>query len=124
MSDDKDQNGIPMALVRAARAEPTLRGRVHLCSTRREPLLWEGQVVGFVTPHQMGDTWRHGPIYVDPAFRNRGALQLYYANHPERTCVAFVADNNTSSRNAHAGAGFVNWRRGKGGWFMRREARS
>jgi hypothetical protein len=122
MTDDKDKNGIPLDLVRAARREESLRGRVHLCSTRREPLLVDGQVVGFVTPRQVGDAWRHGPIYVAPGFRSRGLVAAYYASHPERICVAFVADSNRSSRSAHVAAGFANWRRGKDGWFMRREA--
>lgn len=118
-----DANGIPLELVRAARLEPSLRGRVHLCSTRREALVCDGAIVGFVTPHEMPTGWRHGPIYVAPGYRKRGLVRAYYDAHPERVCVAFIADGNRSSRAAHVAAGFVDWRRGPRGWFMRRERR-
>jgi len=112
---------IPEEIVRAAMAEPGLRGRVFLCSTRREALVCDGQVVGFVTPHETATGWRHGPIYVMPAFRKRGLVEAYYAAHPERLCVAFIQDANKASRRAHERAGFVNWKRGPKGWYMRRE---
>lgn len=120
---DIDANGIPLAVVRAAMREPGLRGRVILKSTRREPLVADGQIVGFVTPHQVGDHWRHGPIFVLPGYRNRGLVSAYYDSHPERTCVAFVPEGNMASRRMHLSAGFVDWRRAKAGTFMRREAR-
>lgn len=120
---DTDDNGIPIAIVRAAMKEPGLAGRVILRSKRREPLIADGQVVGFVTPHQVGDHWRHGPIFVLPGHRSLGLVRAYYDAHPERVCIAFVADENESSRRMHVAAGFVEWRRGKGGTFLRREAR-
>lgn len=120
---DTDDNGIPLAIVRAAMKEPGLAGRVILRSKRREPLIADGQVVGFVTPHQVGDHWRHGPIFVLPGHRKRGLVHAYYDAHPERTCVAFVADGNAESRRMHVAAGFTDWRRAKSGTFMRREAR-
>lgn len=113
---------VPEEIVRAAMKEPGLRGRVFLCSKRREPLVCEGKVVGFVTPHQTKMGWRHGPIFVLPGYRGRGLVDAYYAAHPERACVAFIPDANRSSRRMHEKAGFQNWRRGAGGWFMRREA--
>lgn len=61
--------GIPEQIVRDAMAAPELKGRVFLCSTRREPLVCDGKVVGFVTPHETPSGWRHGPIYVDPEYR-------------------------------------------------------
>jgi GNAT superfamily N-acetyltransferase len=102
-------------------AEPGLRGRVFMCSTRREAIVCDDRVVGFVTPRRTKVGWRHGPIYVLPEFRGRGLVAAYYATHPERDCVAFVRDTNKPSRSAHERAGFKNWRRGPGGWFMRRE---
>lgn len=122
MTRDTDDNGIPLAIVRAAMKEPALAGRVILRSKRREALTADGQVVGFVTPHQVGDHWRHGPIFVLPGYRSRGLVRAYYDAHPERVCVSFVADGNESSRRMHVAAGFVEWRRGKGGSFLRREA--
>lgn len=113
---------VPESVVRAAMAEPALRGRVFLCSTRREALVCEGEIVGFVCPHETKTGWRHGPIFVLPAYRRRKLVEAYYAAHPERTCVAFVADDNAASRGMHKRAGFVDWRRGPRGWFMRREA--
>lgn len=123
MKVDTDTNGIPLEIVRAAMKDPALAGRVILRSKRREPLVTDGRVVGFVTPHQVGDHWRHGPIYVLPAYRRRGLVRAYYDAHPERTCVAFVPHGNASSRRMHLAAGFTEWRRAKDGVFMRREAR-
>lgn len=89
----------------------------------RDPLYWRNAIVGFVTPVRTGwGYWRHGPIFVLPEFRRRGLVLAYYAEHPERTCVAFVADDNTPSRALHDRSGFRTWRRGNAGWFMRREA--
>lgn len=116
-----DAPTVPDAVVRAAMAEPGLRGRVFLCSKRREALVCDDQVVGFVSPHETKGGWRHGPIFVLPAFRGRGLVEAYYAAHPERRCVSFIQDANKSSRRAHERAGFVNWKRGPKGWYMRRE---
>ena len=115
---------VPEEVVRAAMAEPGLKGRVFLCSTRREPLVCDGQVVGFVSPHETAQGWRHGPIFVLPAFRKRGLVESYYAAHPERLCVAFIQDVNKDSRRSHELAGFVNWKKGTGGWYMRREPKA
>jgi|GEM_PF-2367987 len=107
-------------LIRACNREWFTRGLAKR-DARREPLVCEGRVVGFVTPRLTRWGWRHGPIYVLPEFRRRGLVLAYYAAHPERRCVAFVADDNLASRAMHERAGFVNWRRGNGGWFMLRE---
>ncbi len=114
---------VPAEIVRAAMAEPGLKGRVFLCSTRREPLTCDGKVVGFVTPHETPMGWRHGPIFVLPGYRRRGLVKAYYDAHPERLCVAFVPDGNLASRRMHLSAGFVDWRKGRGGIYMRREPR-
>jgi L-amino acid N-acyltransferase YncA len=113
---------IPEEIVRAAMAAPELKGRVFLCSTRREALVCDGKVVGFVTPHETASGWRHGPIYVDPEYRGRGLVEAYYAAHPERDCVAFVRDDNPASLSMHTSAGFELWKRAKDGAFYRRPA--
>jgi GNAT superfamily N-acetyltransferase len=113
---------IPESIVRAAMAAPELKARVFLCSTRREPLVCDGQVVGFVTPHETASGWRHGPIYVDPEYRGRGLVEAYYAAHPERECVAFIRDDNPASLSMHTSAGFGLWKRAKDGAFYRRPA--
>lgn len=117
-------HGIPVELVREAMQDPALKGRVFMCSSHREPLLFEGKVVGFVTPHVTKDGWRHGPIFVREGYRGRGLVEAYYKAHPDRRCVAFVADGNVSSRRMHLRAGFVDWKRHSKGWFMRREAQA
>lgn len=120
-NENDKARGIPEEIVRAAMVDPAIKGRVFLCSSRREPLTFEGKVVGFVSPHETKDGWRHGPIFVLEGYRGRGLVERYYADHPERLCVAFVADDNASSRRMHVRAGFTNWRRHGKGWFMRRE---
>ena len=114
--------GIPAEIVREAMRDPAIKGRVYLSSARREPLIFEGRVVGFVSPHETKDGWRHGPIFVRDGYRGRGIVEAYYGAHPERVCVAFVADGNASSRRMHLRAGFSDWKRHGKGWFMRREA--
>lgn len=113
---------VPEEIVRAAMEEPGLRGRVFLCSTRREPLYCDDKIVGFVTPHETKSGWRHGPMFVLPEYRGRGLVHAYYAAHPERACVAFVPDGNEASRTMHLQAGFTHWKRGQSGSYMRREA--
>lgn len=120
-NENDEARGIPAEVVRAAMADPAIKGRIFLCSSRREPLTFEGKVVGFVSPHETKDGWRHGPIFVLEGFRGRGLVERYYKAHPERRCVAFVADDNLSSRRMHVRAGFANWKRHAKGWFMRRE---
>jgi hypothetical protein len=112
---------IPDEIVRAAMTEPGLKGRVFLCSKRREPLMFDGKVVGFVTPKETKNGWRHGPIFVMPKFRRKKLVQAYYAAHPERLCVAFVPHENTASRRMHEEAGFKKWKGHAAGVFMRRE---
>lgn len=89
----------------------------------REPLLADGTVVGFVTPHETRRGWRLGPIFVLPAYRRRGLALAAYEARRHLSMVAFVADGNVASMALHERAGFARWRRGNGGWHMRREAR-
>lgn len=114
---------VPEKIVRAAMAEPTLRGRVFLCSTRRVPLMHGDECVGFVCPHETKSGWRAGPIYVAPGHRGHGHVEAFYAQHPDRTWVAFVADGNRSSLAMHKRAGFTPWKRANGGQWLRREAK-
>lgn len=107
-------------IVALARQAPELFGRVHVRDRRREPLMLKGRPVGFVTPHERDGVWRHGPIFVLPAYRGMGVLSAYYASHPERVIHAFVRDDNQASRRAHERAKFVNHRRHAHRWMMRR----
>lgn len=116
-----DASGIPLAIVRAAMAEPATGARVYLSSTRREPLVHGGEVVGFVTPHETPSGWRHGPIFVLPAFRGKGLVEAYYAAHPERLCVAFIPAAAKASLRMHRRAGFRPWRKHAHGVWLRRE---
>lgn len=112
---------VPGAILQEANASWEIIGRVR-ADAWREPLRADGAIVGFVSPHETAWGWRHGPMFVLPAYRRRGLVLAYYAAHAERRCVAFVADLNTASRAMHSRAGFVHWRRGNGGAFVRREA--
>ena len=113
---------IPGSILREANATWETRGLAR-ANGGHEPLYASGVVAGFVTPHETAWGWRHGPIFVLPVYRRRGLVLAYYAAHPERECVAFVADDNEASRALHERAGFVHWRRGNGGTFVRRQAR-
>lgn len=112
---------IPEEIVRAARAAYGKDAHlVRLRCPRREALVCDGQVVGFVTPHREKVGWRHGPMFIRPEYRGRGLLEAYYRAHPERECVAFVEDGNVASLKAHTRAGFTFWRRHAHGVFLRR----
>ena len=113
---------VPIEIIREAMADYCCRGRVRLLDERREALIYDGKVVGFVCPHPSKLGWRHGPMYVQPAYRGLGLVVAYYKAHPERDCVAFIADGNTASFRMHKKAGFVAWKRGPGGQWMRRPA--
>lgn len=109
--------------VREARLDPLLGPRVYLRDTRRVALTSEdGAVVGFATPRPTKSGWRAGPVYVLPEHRGRGALARFYTAHSGRTWVAFVPDRCTASQKAHERAGFVFWKRGRGGVWLRRGA--
>lgn len=116
---------VPEEIVRAAMRERVLRGRVFLSSTRRVPLTCGGEVVGFVTPHETKSGWRAGPIYVVPGHRGHGHVEAWYREqftaHPERTWVAFVPDGARGSLSMHLRAGFVPWKKGRHGQWLRRE---
>lgn len=112
---------IPVEIVRAAREVPLMGAGVFLKSTRREALVCDGKVVGFVTPHETSSGWRHGPIFVLPEYRGRGLVEAYYASHPERLCVAFIpAEGFEASKKMHEAAGFVFWKNAAKGVFLRR----
>lgn len=111
---------VPEEIVRAAMAEPTLRGRVILSSKRRVPLMHGDQCVGFVTPHESKSGWRAGPIYVVPGHRGHGHVEAFYAQYPDREWIAFVATGNKSSLAMHKRAGFMPWKAARDGQWMRR----
>ncbi len=113
---------IPPEVIAAARKEPFihLRGKDL---PLRQPILFEGQVVGFCHPHDTPNGYRLGPIFVLPGFRGRGLTRAAYAQHADgKLCIAYIHDGNLGSEKAHAAAGFVRWRRGRGGWTWRRTA--
>ncbi len=114
---------IPDDLVRAAMADPGLRGRVILKSKRREPLVHGSDIVGFVTPHETKSGWRAGPIYVAPRHRGHRHVEDWYRAHGDRVWVAFVADGNRSSLSMHLRAGFAPWKKARGGQWLKRESR-
>lgn len=88
----------------------------------REPLLWEGTVAGFVTPHTTAWGLTRAPVFVLPAYRRRGLAAAAYLAGGDVTCWDFAADYNLASQAMLARAGFTRWRRGNGGWFYRRLA--
>lgn len=114
--------GVPEEIVRAAMAEPALRGRVILSSKRRVPLMHGDECVGFVTPHETKSGWRAGPIYVVPGHRGHRHVEEFYAQHRDRTWVAFVPEGNRASAAMHKRAGFVLWKSARHGTWWRREA--
>lgn len=117
-----DHNGIPLSILREAKKDPLIGPRVILRSTRREPLCCGGRVVGFVTPHESPWGSRVGPVFILEGFRSRGLLVSYYAAHPDKAFVAFIPSGRGNSKRAHECAGFVPWRKAKGGEWMRRDA--
>ena len=121
MGTVKATGDVPEDIVREAMAEPALRGRVFLRSTRRVPLVHDGDVIGFVCPHETKSGWRCGPIYVRKSHRGHGHVKEWYAEHGDRAWVAFVADDNRASLSMHKRAGFVPWKKARGGQWMRRE---
>lgn len=121
VKSDVDANGIPMALIREAKKDPLLGPRIILSSTRREPLIWGDEVVGFVTPHDTKSGKRVGPIYVAAGHRKRGLVVRWYNEHPDDTFVAFVPVGNHSSERVHRKAGFVPWKNARDGEWFRRE---
>lgn len=113
---------IPSEVIAAARREPYIHLRSKDLSLRR-PILYDGRVVGFCHPHETPSGYRLGPIFVMPAYRGRGLTRVAYEQHAAgRRCVAYTHDGNVGSEKAHAAAGFVKHRRGRGGWTWVREA--
>lgn len=112
---------IPVALLEEANKAREIVGWVKP-NAHREPLLWGGKVVGFYTPHQTKWGLSFAPVYVQPAYRGKGVALAAYCSRRDVTMWAFAADHNTASRRMLEKAGFLQWRRGNGGWFYRRVA--
>lgn len=113
---------VPEDIVRAAKADPVLSGRVILSSERRVPLLHGGECVGFVTPHETRSVWRAGPLFVVPQHRGHGHVVAFYNAHRDREWIAFIPDTAPASLAMHKRAGFEPWKAAKRGLWMRREA--
>ena len=107
---------IPDDMIVAARREPYIHLRKkdeHL----RMPILWGELVVGFCHPHETPNGFRLGPIFVMPLYRGRGFTTKAYETYAKgKTCIAYIHHGNIGSEKAHAAAGFVKLRKGKGGW--------
>ncbi|HEX6940906.1 MAG TPA: GNAT family N-acetyltransferase [Longimicrobiales bacterium] len=114
---------IPYELLLEANREHFTRGRVRPndWNVRRVPILWQGTVVGFYTPHRAANgRMRVGPIYVRPEYRGRGlALGVYRSI--EGPMMACVEDGNVAAERLHLRAGFVRWRRYAHGWYWIRD---
>ena len=93
-------------------------------SDHREPILCDGHVVGFITPHKKAYGWSFAPVYVIESHRGMGLCAAHLQKYVDRLCVGFVADKNLASRAMFDKAGYEPWRRGNNGWFMRREPKA
>ena len=113
---------IPAEVVATARRETFITLRAKDLNLRR-PIRHDGAVVGFCHPHDTASGFRLGPIFVLPEYRGRGLTRYAYGLYAAgKHCVAYIHDGNVGSEKAHAAAGFVKKRRGKGGWTWVREA--
>jgi L-amino acid N-acyltransferase YncA len=111
---------IPPEMVAAANREHGLKGRVKRGATR-EPIIQDGQVVGFYTPHFAANgRMRVGPIYVAPEFRGRGAATSVYTEI-QGPMMAAIRDDMPDSIRMHERAGFQKWRRFQWGWYWKRD---
>ena len=112
-------NAIPDSLLREANSDHGTRGRVRR-GAHRVPILCDGEVVGFYTPHTAASGERRiGPIYVRPAWRGRGLVTGIYASIPG-PMLACIEEDNAASVRLHERAGFCRWRRYAHGWYWRR----
>lgn len=115
---------IPIELLRKANKEHWTRGVVHPNDARikREPILLDGRVVGFYTPHRSAcGVLNIGPIYIIPEARGLGLSLAVYAAIDE-PMIACIEDGNTASERLHEKAGFVRWKRYSNGWWWKRDA--
>ena len=115
-------SNIPETLLRNARRDWQCRGRVRP-EAEREPIICEGQVVGFCTPHtDKRGRHRLGPIYIMPEYRNRGLVTALYLRHGQtKDLDLYVAGDNPSAMRAAIKAGFTRVCGGPGGgsWMHR-----
>lgn len=110
---------IPQEIIRAANQDHWTRHRAKR-QDNRVALVCDGAVVGFYTPHRSArGELRIGPVWVLPAYRNRGLVSAVYASIPG-PALAFIEDGNEASVSLHKKAGFVPLRPCKQGWFWRR----
>lgn len=91
-------------------------------SIYREPILCDGEVVGFTTPHLSAcGRGRLGPMYVRPEYRGRGLMAEVY-RQKSGPMMAVIEDGNIASERLHRAAGFTRWRRYHSGWYWKRDA--
>lgn len=114
---------IPRDLLLEANREYFTRGRVrpNKADVVRVPIVCDGEVAGFYTPHRAANgRMRIGPIYVRPAYRGRGLALEVYRSIPG-PMMACVEDGNMAAERLHERAGFVRWRRYSNGWYWIRD---
>lgn len=112
---------IPADMLKRANACEWIRGRVFP-DAAREPIVHDGEVVGFVSPHQGRHGFRLGPIWIEPEHRGKGlaakVVAAYADKHPD--LCHWLADRNEATLRMHLSIGFRLWRRGsRGGWYRR-----
>lgn len=112
---------IPEDLLEEARRERAIVGYVK-DGAYREPIVCDGLVVGFYTPHTTSWGTSFAPVYVTPAYRRRGLALAVYTSRRDITMWAFAAGWNHASSGMLEKAGFTRWRKGNKGWFYRRVA--
>lgn len=82
----------------------------------------DGMLAGFFCPHPAGrGRTRVGPIYVLPHYRGQRLAEQAYAGLAGTPLVAYVHEDNIASQRLHERCGFARWRRGRGGWYWRRD---
>lgn len=113
---------IPEALLRAANKDRGTRGRVRRADAeRRVPILCDGLVVGFYTPHESASGYKRiGPVYVLPEYRGRGLVTAIYRSI-DGPMLACIEAWNIDSERLHERAGFLPSRRYSHGWYWVRE---
>lgn len=122
MSHDVPQGLVPQELLLEANRDHGTRGRVRPrdASIARRPIVCDGQVVGFYTPHRAATgELRIGPCYITPAYRRRGLMLAVYAGL-QGPLLACVEESNVAAVRLHERAGLVRLRRYQNGWYWRR----
>jgi GNAT superfamily N-acetyltransferase len=110
---------IPTEVLQLARKDRWLKGYVK-ADAHREPVLLDGVVVGFYTPHiDRNGCLQLGPVFVLPEHRGKGLVTAIYRAAPE-PLVACVEIGNVESERMVERAGLRRWRRYQRVWHWRK----